>query len=262
MDLVVPLSCLGAQPCLPNCHQPKQNWTRSRTPKIRVNPTQVSEQINHPVVDHHQATHTFRSRDLAFKSSTHCGPTMMAKMFNRLSLINFARVMVTLTCLILFVLQSNKEIAKFFSNMTSVSTHYMSGIEADIRLPHIVICAAEPFKSDKFPETLDEYRNLTYSKDEIIATLWPEETDDGTRIKVTEIATISHGMCLVLETPSWLFIGLNLTQEVVVYFVDHGQELCIISGTINCDVPIQSMVLNKFYHDAKIAGNKIVREER
>ena len=187
---------------------------------------------------------------------------MMAKMWNRLSLLNFARVMVTLTCLIFFVLQSNKEIDKFFSNMTSVSTHYMSGIEADIRLPHIVICAAEPFKSDKFPETLDEYSNMTYSKDEIISNLWPEETDDGTRIKVTEIATISHGRCLVLEIPSWFFIGLNLTQEVMVYFVDHGQELCIISGTINCDVPIQSMVLNKFYHDAKIAANKIVREER
>ena len=41
---------LTAQPLLPNSHQPKQNWADSVTPTIHVNPTQISEQMNHPVV--------------------------------------------------------------------------------------------------------------------------------------------------------------------------------------------------------------------
>ena len=31
------------------CHQPKQKWANGGTTKIKVNPTQVSEQINYPV---------------------------------------------------------------------------------------------------------------------------------------------------------------------------------------------------------------------
>ena len=46
-DLGVPPSCPAAQPLLPNCNQPRQNWADSGTPKIPVNPTQVLGQMNH-----------------------------------------------------------------------------------------------------------------------------------------------------------------------------------------------------------------------
>ena len=42
-------TCLAAQLLLPNSHQPKQNWADSERTKIQVNPTQVSEQMKHPV---------------------------------------------------------------------------------------------------------------------------------------------------------------------------------------------------------------------
>ena len=48
-DFGVPTSCPAAQPLLPNSHS-QQNWTDGGTNKIKVNPTQVSEQMNHPVV--------------------------------------------------------------------------------------------------------------------------------------------------------------------------------------------------------------------
>ena len=183
---------------------------------------------------------------------------MMAKIWTHLSPLNIARVIVTLACLMLFFLQSRKEIEKFFSNMTSTSTRYMSGKEADIRLPRIAICAAESFKSDKFPETLDEYLKLTYSQDELIGTYF-----NGKIVQATEIATIYYGRCYVLKTPLNRFVvGLNVTKEVIAYFIDHGQELCIINSIKTCDVQIQSIVLDNFYHDSKIQANKLVREER
>ena len=50
-DLGVPPYCPAAQPLLPHSHQPKQNWADGRITKIKVNPTQVLGQMNHPVQD-------------------------------------------------------------------------------------------------------------------------------------------------------------------------------------------------------------------
>ena len=47
--LEVPPCCLAAQPLMPNYHQPKQNSADCGTNKIKVNLTQASEQMNHPV---------------------------------------------------------------------------------------------------------------------------------------------------------------------------------------------------------------------
>ena len=40
----------AAQPLLPISHQPKQNQAEGGTNKIEVNPTQLSDQMDHPVV--------------------------------------------------------------------------------------------------------------------------------------------------------------------------------------------------------------------
>ena len=50
LDADTPSSCPAAHALLPNTHQPKQNWADGGTPKIKVNPTQVLEQMNYPVV--------------------------------------------------------------------------------------------------------------------------------------------------------------------------------------------------------------------
>ena len=47
----VPLSCPAAQPLLPTSHQPKQNQVEGGTAKIKVNPSQLSEQMDHPVLN-------------------------------------------------------------------------------------------------------------------------------------------------------------------------------------------------------------------
>ena len=45
----VPPSCPGAQPVLPISHQPRQNQAERGTAKIKVNPTQVRQEMCHPV---------------------------------------------------------------------------------------------------------------------------------------------------------------------------------------------------------------------
>ena len=178
--------------------------------------------------------------------------------------LNIARVVVTLICLICFVLQSHQEIEKFFSNITSVSTRYTSGKEANIRLPRFVICAAEPFKSDKFPETLDEYLNLTYSQEELIYNFFTNGSQWVKRdYKVTEIATFYYGRCYVVEALlPVVIVGLNITEEAIVYFIDYGQELCIINSLQYCDVLIPNIRLKSFLHDIKVEAHKTIKEER
>ena len=46
----VPLFGPAAQPLLPISHQPKQNQAEGGTKKIKVNPTQLSDQMDYPVL--------------------------------------------------------------------------------------------------------------------------------------------------------------------------------------------------------------------
>ena len=47
----VPPSCPAAQPVLPISHQPKQNQAEGGTAEIKLNPTQLSKQMDHPVIN-------------------------------------------------------------------------------------------------------------------------------------------------------------------------------------------------------------------
>ena len=131
---------------------------------------------------------------------------------------------------------------------------------------------ADPLKSEKFPDTIEEYTNTTYSKNEVIA----GGVDD---VPVTEIATFMYGMCLVLDIepkdhqndakqPNKLQnnelhvrIGLNTTRKITAYFVDHGQEICLIYAVPNCDIP-QGIVVQGFYTKVKIKAKTALLEER
>ena len=176
-----------------------------------------------------------------------------------------ARIMVTALCLICFILQSHKEIEKFLTNMTSVSTQLKSGKEENIRLPRLAVCADEPFKSDKHPVTLDEYLNLTYSKNEILGAMSYDTIDmvkNGLdKLKVTEVATVYYGRCYIVEIDEpVVFVGLK--TEATLYFIDQGQELCVINSILGCDVQIDSVDLHTFLMDIRIEAKKIVKEER
>ena len=45
----VPPSCPAAQPVLPISHQPRQSKAEGGTAKIKVNPTQIRQEMGHPV---------------------------------------------------------------------------------------------------------------------------------------------------------------------------------------------------------------------
>ena len=94
--------------------------------------------------------------------------------------------------------------------------------------PDIVVCLKEGFKEGKFPRTLEEYVNFTYSSDEIIS----RKVQISDTINITEMATLSQGRCVLLNIPKhfthsqWLHISIHKRSKV--YLVGKGQELCII----------------------------------
>ena len=181
-----------------------------------------------------------------------------------LSQYNIVRIIVTSACLIFFVLHSKQEIEKYFSNVTSFSTTIMTDKEVALRFPRIVICVADnPYKSDKFPETLEEYTNLTYSRDEVIGTIMGSTNTSH----VTELATYRYGRCYVLEiSPNEEIeshlIGFKIKKNLMVFFIDYGQELCIIYSVLHCDVLLHNVLLDKYWHGVKIRSKKTIREER
>ena len=98
-------------------------------------------------------------------------------------------------------------------------------------------------KSDKFPETLEEYTNLTYSRDEVIGTIMGSTNTSH----LTELATYRYGRCYVLEispneeVESHL-IGFKIKKNLMVFFIDYGQELCIIYSVLHCDVLLHNVL--------------------
>ena len=48
-DLDVPPCCLAAQPVLPISHQPRQNQAEGGSAKIKFNPAQVRQEMDHLV---------------------------------------------------------------------------------------------------------------------------------------------------------------------------------------------------------------------
>ena len=159
-------------------------------------------------------------------------------------------------CVILFILQSYQEIDKFFKGVTSVSTR----TDDDGYLPHpdIVVCMKEGFKEGKFPRTLEEYVNLTYSSDEIVnSSVW---TSDA--IKVIELATLSQGRCVLLNIPKhvthseWLHVSNN--KSSLVYLVGKGQELCIIYEYCK-NPPVMVELTNAYITAIRIRAKKKVQ---
>ena len=199
------------------------------------------------------------------------------KLIKYLTPFVIARVFATIACLIFFVLQSQKEMTKYFSKITSASIQAKTNI--DVRLPKIVICSQDSFKSDKFPKTVEEYINITYSKKEVIGTGGVEMKSLGMKlmdgVNVTEMATFMYGMCFVLEIPEdynnklqhnkdtqlHVNIPLNTTKEMYAYFVDHGQEACLENTVPNCDVP-QGITVRDYNTRVIIRATKSILEGR
>ena len=84
------------------------------------------------------------------------------------------------------------------------------------------------------PRTLEMYNASTYSLNEIL-----NESMLGPGLNVTEIATLYYGRCVLVEPPKEVSndyhteFFLSTKEQIVLHFVDKGQELCIIYG--RCD---------------------------
>ena len=91
---------------------------------------------------------------------------------------------------------------------------------------------------EKYALDLEEYLNSTYSLTDIIDTnKSTPNTSQGLSVKA--MATYYEGNCFVLRPPDnftyrhprQVFIGLKTNQALHVYFVDRGQETCILYGS-------------------------------
>ena len=133
---------------------------------------------------------------------------------------------------------------KYFKQITSVTIRTEDSSNQDIQLPNIVICMKKPFKTGFSPRTLEEYNASTYSLDEIID-LSPEYLISD--LNVAEIATWYYGRCALMKAPKDasneypIEVTLNTQEEVVLHFIDKGQELCMIYR--RCDEFISTATL-------------------
>ena len=182
-----------------------------------------------------------------------------SKYGTKITLFNLATFIVTLSCVIFFVLQSSGEMEKFFSDMTSVSTRTLP--YSKIRNPTIVVCLKEPFKTGNYPETMDEYRNQTYSFGEVFAGVHPGDSEG---LRVVPTATFWYGMCFVMKVPETWHSELTLTFNtglipMNMYYVDKGQELCIIFGMHFCNVFIKKVMLASNTFETHVRVRKRVR---
>ena len=144
------------------------------------------------------------------------------------------KIAIITTCSLLFILQCYQEVEKYINGIESLA----SSVEHSDKLqfPTVVICLKEPFKMDRYALTQDEYRNWTYPLAEIIDTDRSiPNANHGLSVK--EIATHYEGKCFVLQPPKnltyphYFFIGLKTNKSLDVYFIDKGQEPCIIYGS-------------------------------
>ena len=173
------------------------------------------------------------------------------KMKKYLSSYNIARVILSLTCVIFFVLQSYQEMDKYFSDMKSVSTKTMKDVAVPI--PNIIVCLDEPFKTYKYPRSLQEFYDITYTADEVFKHV-PKN------FKITSIATIWQGMCFLLKitkrSSTEIFMTFNMTPNLKIYYVDKGKELCLIYGSNNCDIPIEATFAKGHGNDIIVSAKK------
>ena len=102
----------------------------------------------------------------------------------------------TSICAILFILHSYKEIGKFFSNMTSISIQTVTHVD-DIQWPQIVVCLKEPFKGNKSSDTLEEFREMTYSYDEIFGDLHPNVSQASLLTERLHWMSVTYCLCSV-----------------------------------------------------------------
>ena len=167
-----------------------------------------------------------------------------------------ARISLTLLCVTFFVLQTYQEMEKFFSNMTSVSTKTVKN--ANVRFPTIVVCLDEPFKSNKqYPKSLEDFYNITYTIEEVFYTL----PDD---LEVTSIATFFSGMCYLLKRAkesdiNHYWLEFRIAKDIRTYFVDKGQELCLVYGLMNCNAHIEPTLSKGYGNDIVVAAKRHIR---
>ena len=144
------------------------------------------------------------------------------------------KVSIMVTCFLLFTLHSYQEVDKYFGGMTSVAMR--TETNQNLPFPTIVICLKRPFKREKYAVTSEEYHNLTYSLEEIID-IDNSSPNISQGLEAEEMATFFDGMCFVLKFPEdwsypkWVFIALKTDKSLLVYFVDKGQEICILYGS-------------------------------
>ena len=179
------------------------------------------------------------------------------KMKEDSSAYNIAKVTLTLTCVILFVLQSYQQMDKFFSNMTSVSTRKVKDVV--VRIPNIVFCLEDPFKTKKYPMSLQEYHNITYSAHEVFKYV----PDD---LKISSIATW-EGICYLFRrnphSDETIFeISFKITNNMKIYFIDRGQELCFKYGLFLCNMPLEASLSKEHGIDMIVSTKKFIHVPR
>ncbi len=93
-------------------------------------------------------------------------------------------------CLLLFLMQSYREIHKYFTNLTSTSlrTHR----EYNVTFPILVVCNRRAFRTDDYILTFDDYAAAVFTYDETFRneSFYPSTLMRDERTKITAIDSV------------------------------------------------------------------------
>ena len=113
------------------------------------------------------------------------------------TLLIFARLVIFVFCVTLFALQSYQEREKFASGVTS--TAILTILDENLNYPDFVICPARAHRRKGRIRSLEIYKNITFSKDEIIQTIKTHGKDSSKLFDVTELYTLYRGTCFLIR---------------------------------------------------------------
>ncbi len=137
-------------------------------------------------------------------------------------------------CVLLFILQSYREVNKYATGLTS--TAMSTYINTEIRYPPMAVCATRPFRERKRSVDKVTFEANTLGIEDIFfydnEHISPNET-----FELTPFVTFYVGRCFFIRVnasvrhTSWVMLGFKV--PVRLYFLLAGQEICIITSECN-----------------------------
>lgn len=128
------------------------------------------------------------------------------------------QVVVFAVCLTLFAAQSYREIAKYFTKLTSTAIRTDNDLRP--RHPAVCVCHKVPFKEDRLIINRSEYEERSWSLNETFKLELFQPSLNASKFEIDEIRTLWTGTCFLIRYnenvtfDEWLAVSVRNTSAV------------------------------------------------